>query len=187
MKSEVKDCSLQQINFTRTDLNHPIFTNVIFENCLLDRTVLDDARFYGCDFIDCTFRKVKFEASTIGAHGGAYRNCIFEQCKFGQASFYNPEFVGCLFEQCRWNGADLNASFFENCRFTGKLDDVRFRGRYESDLYPNARPNPMRNVDFSEAQLGKYVDFTDCDLSSAIPPTGRTFAEIRQAAMEGEE
>lgn len=177
-KSEVKDYLFENVDFTLTDLNHPIFNNVIFKNCLFDKTNFEDARAYRCQFIDCIFREVKLSTATMGAHGGLYQNCEFDRCNFKRASFYNPECINCKFSKCQWRGVDLCASYFDNCKFIGKLEDVTFRGRHKSDLYENAKPNPMRNVDFSEAIFGQFVSFDDCDLSTSIPPRGYSFDRL---------
>lgn len=176
-KSEVKDYLFENVDFTLTDLNHPIFNNVIFKNCLFEKTIFEDARIYRCQFIVCIFRKVKL-STTIGAHGGLYQNCEFDQCNFREASFYHPEFINCKFSKCQWRGVDLCASYFDTCRFIGKLQDITFRGCYKSDLDVDAKPNPMRNVDFSEAIFGQFVSFDDCDLSTAIPPKGYSFDRL---------
>lgn len=177
-KTEIKDHLFENTDFTMTDLNHPIFIDVIFKNCMFDKTKFHDARIYGCTFIGCTFNKVKLSTATIGAHGGLFQNCEFDQCNFREASIYNPEFINCQFSKCQWRGVDLCASYFDHCKFTGKLEDVTFRGCHKSDLYPDAKPNPMRNVDFSDAVFGAFVVFANCDLSTAIPPKGHSFDEL---------
>lgn len=177
-KSDIKNRIFEDVDFTQTDLNHPIFTEVVFKNCRFEKTNFEDARVYSCSFVDCTFRKIKWSTATIGAHGGIYRNCTFDQCNFRGASIYNPEFLGCTFLNCRWKGVDLFASYFDSCVFTGKLEDVTFRGFFKNDLYPDAKPNPMRNVDFSEAVFGQFVSFIGCDLTTAIPPKGFSFDQL---------
>ena len=73
---------------------------------------------------------------------------------------------------------DFKASFFVSCKFVGILSDVIFRGNDESDLYSNPQLNSMYHIDFREAIFGEYVDFEDCDLSTCIPPKGKTFEEL---------
>ena len=37
---------------------------------------------------------------------------------------------------------------------------------------------PLDYVDFSKSIFGDYVGFEDCDLSTCIPPVGKTFNEL---------
>ncbi|MGY3777452.1 pentapeptide repeat-containing protein [Isobaculum melis] len=185
MKTKIMDALYEDTAFIFTDFNHPIFTKTVFKNCLFRNVNLKDARIYDCQFIDCTFKSVHFATVTIGAHNGLYQDCTFTSCRFRGAFFYNPEFIACLFNKCQWKSVDLSASYFDSCKFIGKLEDVTFRGYHESDLTEGAKPNPMKKVDFSEAIFGEFVGFTGCDLSTAIPPVGYTFEELLRPSKYG--
>jgi uncharacterized protein YjbI with pentapeptide repeats len=178
MKKKIENKTFKAFDFSDTLFNYPIFKNVQFEDCLFNKSDMTDARIYGCSFINCHFMKINFSTATLGAHKGLFKNCRFDSCDFRNASFYEPEFKNCTFNKCKLNRIDFKASSFESCKFIGKMSDVIFRGTDKSDLYPNPMPNPMYNIDFSEAIFGEYVDFDDCDLSTCIPPKGTTFEEL---------
>lgn len=178
MKTKIENITFNSFDFSGTLFNYPIFENVQFEDCLFNRSDITDARIYGSSFINCRFIKIDFRTATIGAHKGLFRSCRLENCDFRNASFYEPEFINCEFYDCKLRNVDFKASSFESCRFVGKLSNVIFRGNDKSDLYSNPTPNSMYNIDFSEAILGEYVDFDDCDLSTCIPPKRKTFEEL---------
>lgn len=168
-KQQIEAQVIEDQDFTRVDLNEPIFTDVHFINCIFDRTGFFDVRLYNCDFTNCNFEQVDLTTATIGAHGGRYTNCIFTKCNLRKGYFYRPEFVNCLFDRCKLDRIDFRASSFENCKFIGKMNDVTFYRNYDSDLTVGAQPNPMRNIDFSEAILHD-VDFRNCQLETCLLP-----------------
>ncbi|WPP42852.1 pentapeptide repeat-containing protein [Paenibacillus hunanensis] len=169
LKRRIEGLTIEKQDFTLIDLNAPICTAVHFINCIFDRTRFGDARLYGCDFTNCQFKRVDLTEATIGAHGGVFTSCIFDTCNFRKGYFYRPEFVECRFQQCKLNQIDFKASSFAHCQFIGKLKDVTFHGKYNSDLTVGAKPNRMHNVDFSEAIL-QEVDFRDCQLDTCTLP-----------------
>ena len=175
MKKKIENKSFKSFDFSGTLFNYPIFDKVQFEDCLFNKSDITDARIYGCSFINCCFMKVDFRTATIGAHKGLFINCCFDNCDFRAASFYEPEFNNCVFNKCKLSQVDFKASSFVSCKFVGKLSNVIFRGNDKSDLYSNPKPNSMYHIDFSETIFGEYVDFDDCDLSTCIPPKGKTF------------
>ena len=178
MKKKIENKTFKAFDFSYTLFNYPIFKNVQFEDCLFNKSNMEDARIYGSSFINCHFIKIDFRTVTLGAHKGLFKSCRFDYCDFRNASFYEPEFKNCTFNRCKLSKVDFKASSFESCKFIGKMSDVIFRGNDKSDLYQDSKPNSMYNIDFSEVILGEYVDFEDCDLSTCIPPKGRTFEEV---------
>jgi hypothetical protein len=64
------------------------------------------------------------------------------------------------------------------------MADVFFHGNYSSDITEGSKPNPMYEVDFSEATFGQYVVFNDCDLSTCTPPSGSTFDSLLKSTKE---
>jgi len=177
-KTKIENKTFNGFDFSDTIFHYPIFDNVEFENCLFNKSDMEDARLYGCSFRSCSFVKIDFRTATLGSHKGLFKDCNFENCDFRNASFYEPEFENCIFSKCKLTKIDFCASSFNSCKFIGKLSDVIFRGNYKHDLTIGAKPNLMYKVDFSEAILGEYVDFEDCDLSTCIPPKGTTFEEL---------
>jgi hypothetical protein len=71
-------------------------------------------------------------------------------------------FVDCDFSHARLIKLNFGGSRFIRCRFAGELREVEFADRaFESPS--EALPNPMEDVDFSDATLD-YVEFQKLDL-----------------------
>jgi hypothetical protein len=80
-----------------------------------------------------------------------------------------------LFKKCKLNHISFNASSLLNCKFIGSLNDVTFNGLYDTN---KSECKSIEAVDFSEAKLGDFVTFIDCDLSSCVPPKGSSFSQL---------
>ena len=178
VKTRVESRVLKQLAFKHVDMNHPVFVDTRFEDCTFEQALFHDARLYNCDFTRCRFVNVDLRGATIGAHGGLYRDCAFVRCDFRGAPFYCPHFDRCLFDRCKWKRIEFNDSSFAGCRFVGKMEDVTFNGMHHEQSTGFA---PLERVDFSDAILGEFVSFDDCDLSTCIPPRGCTFDALLYA------
>lgn len=176
LKTIVSQQTFKNFDFTKTNFNSAIFNNVNFINCLFDKSNLSGSKlYYNSNFSDCTFTNVDLSSTTFGSHKGLYENCIFNKCNFKGKEFNFTRYVKCFFDACKLKKINFNASSFANCKFTGSMDDVTFNGMYDT----NKSSFPvLDNVDFSDAKLGEFVTFIDCDLSNCTAPTGSTFDEI---------
>ncbi|MEO5684601.1 MAG: pentapeptide repeat-containing protein [Chitinophagaceae bacterium] len=174
-KTRIEKQTLDNYDFTGTDLNHPIFANVNFKLCLFEKTLFQDARIYGCSFELCDFVSVDFRNTTLGAQGAIIKNCVFKKCDFSGMNFEYPHFINCVFDHCKLKKINFNDSSFDNCKFNGKIADVTFNGIYHRHKTPH---KPIQKADFSEAIFGDFVGFEDCDLSTSVPPKGTSFEKI---------
>lgn len=104
-----------------------------------------------------------------------FGSCSFKKCDFRGQYFWYPHFNRCIFEKCKLKKIDFNDASFHDCKFIGKLEDVIFNGMYHKK---ETGFKPLNHVNFSEAVLGEYVGFENCDLSTCIPPIGKTFEEL---------
>lgn len=177
-KTEVKDALFENETFSGIDFNMPIFQGTTFKNCLFEKSNLTGPRIYSCEFEGCKFVGMNLSGFMFGANNDKFTDCVFDRCNLKGGSFFAPEFVRTSFLDCKLSGADLNGSYFEDCRVTGKISDLTFRSKYRSDLAKPKKKNLYVSIDFSEAVFGDFVTFVDCDLSRSIPPKGRTFDEL---------
>jgi uncharacterized protein YjbI with pentapeptide repeats len=163
-------------DFSATNFNCAIFKNVQFSDCIFNKSVLSGSKIYfDTHFKNCQFLNVDLSKTTIGSNSGIYENCTFSKCNFKRQLFQKTRFVNIDFLNCKFNGANFNNSSFLNCKFTGKLEDVTFNGIYNTN---ESEFVTLVNVDFSGATFGEFVTFTQCDLSTCIPPRNNTFDEL---------
>ena len=178
LKTEVSNRIYSGEDFSGTNFNSPIFKNTSFENCFFSNCKLDDTRIYDCNFTDCTFSKIDLRGLSIGAHGGIYLNCNFDGCDLRRRSFFSPEFINTTFSRCKLKAMEPQGSYFENCKFIGKLEDITFYEHFENDYIKPRKKELFHSVDFSDAIFGDFVSFEDCDLSRSTPPAGKSFEEL---------
>ena len=162
-------------DFSEASLEHTWIENCIFENVCFDHADLSQMSDLGNSFKNCTFVGTSFVEAGIGYDGSSYDNCKFNQANFRRAVFARAEFNNSRFINCKLKGVDFNASSFVDCEFTGKLEDVWFRGgfAFDGDIreFGVPRKNTMANVSFKNASFW-WGNFTNgCDLSSIILPS----------------
>lgn len=162
-------------NFTDTYFENASFEGVTFQRCLFYHCNTNHIGLWNCNFIECEFKDVDLRDMSIGAEGGTFDRCVFNKCDFRGQHFFSPDFIDCIFEKCKMKNINFNDASFLRCKFIGKLEDVTFNGMYHEI---KKEIKPLDYVDFSESIFGDYVGFEDCDLSTCIPPVGKTFNEL---------
>lgn len=174
LKTEVRGSTFAALDFSGTNFNRAVFFTVRFNDCLFNRSNLKGVKCFTCNFENCEFDRIDLR-QTIFAQGGLFKNCVFKKCNFQGVSFNSPHFAGCMFDNCKFKKNDFNDASFESCTFIGTLEDVTFNGMYHE---VKTGYKPLEKVDFSEAVFGEFVGFDNCDLSTCIPPKGKTFEEL---------
>ena len=162
-------------DFSGCNLNAAILKDVWFRNCLFRKTKFDGVKAFDGGATNCKFIGVDFSRTTFASNRANYDSCTFERCNFKGQHFVFTRFDSCIFLGCRLQNINFNASSFLKCSFAGKLQDVEFNGIYDTN---KSAFTPLLNLDFSKAEFGDYVGFSDCDLATCIPPEGRTLEEI---------
>lgn len=158
--------TFENIDFSNANLSKSVFDRCIFINCKFKKTNFSDSRFIGVKFNDCVFFDTNFRRTSmsdrIGISLGEFVRCKFIKCNLEKTAYAFPIFKDVFFENCNLKLIDFNGSRFENCKFIGILDDVRFRGigiDFKTEFFfwnrfnPKKYSNKMINIDFSEAQL----------------------------------
>ena len=164
-------------NFTDTHFENASFEGVTFQQCLFYHCNTNHIGLWNCNFIECEFKDVDLRNMSIGigAEGGTFDRCVFNKCDFRGQHFFSPDFIDCIFKKCKMKNINFNDASFLRSKFIGKLEDVTFNGMYHEI---KKEIKPLNYVDFSESIFGDYVGFEDCDLSTCIPPVGKTFNEL---------
>jgi hypothetical protein len=156
---------------------------VNFEGATLVDVDLTNTRFQGLAASGSVFERCNFRAMVAegGAMGGnpqvVYRDCLFERAVLGDVAPGNARFERCTFQDLR--GWRANATEFVECRFLGRLEDVKFFGRpwdVASGRYDRLKPprtvNEIAGNDFSQARLTDVDFIYGVDLSLQELPRG---------------
>ena len=152
---------LERINSVR-------FSNETFKSIVFENSVYYDCTFYHCNFKSVTWKNCQFKNTYILGNS-KLENCKFIDCKFlgqhtnlgGPTKYLDCEFTNTVFKNNQfWN------TEFENCRFTGKAENIVFYGPDSPDGWETA----FKNVDLSKMDL-KLVDFRcEIDLGTTKLP-----------------
>jgi uncharacterized protein YjbI with pentapeptide repeats len=174
----------------------------VFEHLTLDQIDLSGSSLENSYWLDCTFRRVRldrmrgrgtnfassrldsvsfFRADLRNANWGLDRldgpvisEVHFVGTDMRGTSYGHPLFRNCRFERCNLKQVNFRGSRFEDCVFVGSLDEVIFCG-WDRDPEPSVEKirNPMKNINFSAAELRNVAFSNGIDLSScAFPANG---------------
>ena len=162
-------------DFSRADFSSARLEGLSFENCYFQSCKFEDAYEGRCTFLRCRFERSSFTTAILGAHTSNFRECKFEQNRFGpRSTVLNAIFERCDFDNNLLSGLFFSASGFWNSRFTGVVHDATFLGEH---LYPFQRQTygpPVRSglhgVDFSNAELQFVSARSNCALEDVVMP-----------------
>ncbi len=167
----------RNIDFSYAGFDHLFFKSCRFSDCLFKYTHMLSTSDERCEFNNCVFFKTRING-WLGLGESLYKDILFDSANFKWTHMLWPDFENCEFRNCQFGNTDFGGSHFENVKFTGKVEDVWFRGIYEATKDNRYRESayerwntikPMK-VDFSDARLS-YIDISDyCDLSEVILP-----------------
>lgn len=164
-------CDFSKSVFAHTDRIYWI-ENRIFIDSIFYKTVFKVLAEHGNKFYSCIFEDINFKHAILGYDSSCYTNCVFKNIIFGV--FIKPQFKDCKFINCDFYNVDFQASNFENCEFTGKLNNVWFRGGFPTESlrkeFGYAIQNKMLNVSFEDAILHDVTFSDNCDLSTILFP-----------------
>ena len=172
---EITGCGFHDVDFSKSDFTSVRIEACAFRNVRFDRANLSRFSDFGNHFDRCSFLQTAITGAIVGGQGTRFSDCIFDHCVFRGTSFVRPEFDRCNFTSCDLKGVDFNGSSFVETAFTGKLQDVWFRGGFaypsETTNFGMPRKNTMLRVSLAGADL-RWVTFSDdCDLSTVTLPT----------------
>ena len=189
--SKLTDVDFSESDFSHVRVGHCVLNNVLFENAKFADSNIADSDLFNCVFTSCSIvwssLGVKtYPSSFIDKITGTskivrYQDCVFEKCKLKNTSFSRASFFNCKFLNNQFKRTDFGVSSFDNCLFTGKVEDVTFRGDDDPfDIYLNKSsvlPNPMK-VSFENAELLSVEYSFNCDLSKVVMPLTGNYVRI---------
>jgi uncharacterized protein YjbI with pentapeptide repeats len=144
-------------------------------NCRLDAARCDDWRLWATTVEHTTFASADLRGSSLGGwyegRGNQWIRVRFARADLRDVEAQAASFVDCDFSNARLDKMDFQSSSFVRCRFVGELRDVVFWAHGPA-AREKAEPNPMEDVDFSDAQL-RGVAFRGLTLARVKLPTAR--------------
>ena len=183
-KSEVSGRTFDRETFSDADLDQVILRACQFKDCVFVRSSMNRIRMWLTSFEGCTFDQCSMREAAIGGLAGNSRNhfigCRFHQVDLSEVASTAAIFGACRFEVCTVRKVDFQWTSFSDCVFGGLLRDVVFSARGFPEL--SLPPNPMRNVDFSGAEL-REVEFRCLDLETVRFPDTEHSVLVQQPGM----
>jgi uncharacterized protein YjbI with pentapeptide repeats len=177
---EFRRAQLTNLDMSSGQLNSLRFFHTTITNCRFDGAKCQDWRMWAIDVADTTFVKADLRNAVLGAwHEG--RGDVFTKVDFSAANLRSIVCPAATFTDCDFNNAhlakvDFQSSSFIRCRFAGLMREVMFYDHGFKTGKPD--PNPMEDVDFSEAEL-RMVEFRRLDLDRVKFPTSSDHLVVR--------
>lgn len=157
-QQKFSDATILDVDFSRARLDFSVWDNCDFERIIFDRARLQNIRFFGCRFIDCTFRSTDLKNSSfsVGRNGSETQviSTRFEKSDFRGASCNNPIFRLTTFHNCRLDGFVFDSAMSDRVVFAGDYHELTFRG------LPGELERNRLQIDLSEARL-KWLNADD--------------------------
>ncbi len=161
-------------------------------NCRFDDAQCRDWRLWSVDVSDSSFAAADMRSAVLGAwhegKGNTFNRVDFRRADLREIVCPAATFVDCDFSNARLANVDFQSTSFVRCRFAGLLREVIFYARGFNTGKPN--PNPMEDVDFSQAEL-RMVEFRGLDLDQVALPEDENHLVLRhyrcvlEHALEG--
>lgn len=162
------DAVVRRVDFSHAQLDFSVWNDSRFEQVIFDSATLCQVRFYGCQFVDCSFRFTRLHDATfsVGRNGRETEilRTRFEKCNFGGASSENIVWQDVVFKHCKLQGFVFEASQCDRVSFIGKYKELEFRG---------TRGEVVRNrptLSLADANLSWLHANHGIDLSHVILP-----------------
>jgi len=163
---------LVDLDFSGSRLESLRFFNATIANCRFDEARCQDWRLWAVDVTDTSFVGADLRKAVLGAWYEG-RGDVYERVNFSRANLRSivcpaATFVDCDFGDAQLAKVDFQSSSFIRCRFAGLLREVMFYDHGFKTGKPD--PNPMEDVDFSQAEL-RMVEFRRLNLDRVKLPT----------------
>jgi uncharacterized protein YjbI with pentapeptide repeats len=165
---EFNDDTLRDVDFSKARLDFSVWNDCLFERICFDGAKLKQVRFFGCRFVECSFRFADLRDSSfaVGQNGieTEIASTVFEASDFRGASCSNPILRSASFLNCKFDGFVFDGALCEGVVFTGRYKDLTFRG------IPTDTERNRLQIDLSNASIvWLNVDY-GIDLSDVVLP-----------------
>lgn len=162
---EFNNVELEGVDFSGSKLEHIRFFNSRIVNCRFDDADCRSWRVKGTDVKHVSFVRSNLRDAVLGAwyegRGSRYEFVNFSRADMRGLLSSTAAYLDCDFSYARLDKIDFQSSSFIRCRFSGELREVIFYSKTFDTKKPE--PNPMEDVDFSDAKL-RWVEFRRLNL-----------------------
>jgi len=140
----------------------------------------------GCVFERCDFRTAKLDRRLHPLFKARRRN-VFRDCRFDGADLRSIDPAASRFERCSFADARIDGwhaatAEFVECRFSGRIEHVRFYGRpwgpHAASFEPKRAVNEFRGNDFSAAELLDVAFLMGIDVGDQRWPEGDDYVRL---------
>ena len=151
--TELEEATVENCNFTVTNLNESSFAQVDFQNCRFLNTKFIgssfvEVNFQGCLFIGINFSKISTTLVSFGFKQCKFDNCILADIDIRGTQFQESEFVECDFQRAVLLKCSFEASHFSTVSFRScDLQKADFTDATGYRIDPTI--NKVRNAKFS--------------------------------------
>jgi uncharacterized protein YjbI with pentapeptide repeats len=108
----LKECKIQNSNFTGAAVTGSMFIQTLFENCKILGT-----SFQCCDFIESELQDFSSQIEASNFSNSTFIDTKFKNIKFSTNTIYQSLFENCIFTDCVIGTTTLEGSIFRNCTF----------------------------------------------------------------------
>lgn len=168
---ELKNVSLEDIDFSESMLKHIRFFNSKIINCRFEDADCENWQLRASDVGRTTFVRANLRSAVLGVwfegRGNKYESVDFSRADMRGLISTSETHIDCDFSHARLDKIDFQSSSFIRCRFAGEVREVIFYDLAFKSKKPD--PNPMEDVDFSKAEL-RWVEFRHLDLDRVRLP-----------------
>jgi uncharacterized protein YjbI with pentapeptide repeats len=191
--SNLEGETLNDIRLTNVDLSHSKLSKI-----RVKQSTITNVRFSACDlyesyFSNVSFKHCNFDRSDMRWGGMGIPSVILDECSFDGARikkrfFEETTFINMIFEGNVWSGTDFRNCHFAECRFSGDLYNVRFRGAGDVHTeFSNYRLDQvnLRGVDFSDAKFSLVDMRANCTFRDIhLPSDQHVFIDTSKNAID---
>jgi uncharacterized protein YjbI with pentapeptide repeats len=167
----IRGASLSNLDWSGAQLESLRMFDSTVSDCVFDTARCQDWRLWGCRFRDSRFVGTDLRDSALGpwwnGRGNVYECVNFSRADLRRISCLAATFIDCDFTDAKLEKIDFQSSSFIGVTFAGKLREVIFWDHGFRTGKPD--PNPMQEVDFTNAQL-EGVEFRRLNLESVRFP-----------------
>lgn len=156
---EFRSVSLEGLDFAGAFLDSLRFYQVRINNCRFDQALCQGWRMWASDVTETTFQDADLRSFVTGSwyegRGTVFSRVFFCNANMTSLNSTTATYIDCDFSNAKLTKVDFQSSSFIRCKFAGRLKRVTFRDRGFKTGKPD--PNPMEDIDFSEALFDEVI------------------------------